>query len=152
MTSFWKPSILGLTVCAAAAGVTIPALTGHPGIASAAVPRVAVIGHVHASVAANHNKRLTLHITGSNFTPGSRVRIAVVNTFSLNVLAKQIVRAQPANMLVVTGDESHWYMAPNPRAGSIDDQLRLGTAPAASNLLVLYRSTRNSGMQGVTLR
>jgi hypothetical protein len=150
----WKPGIRGLAVCAATAGVTITSLSGHMGAASAAAPKVAVIGQVHAAVAAtaSHNKQLSLHITGSNFAPGSKVRIAVLNTFWLKVLAKQVVRAQPARMLVATPDESHMYLAPNPQAGSIDYSFRLGSAPAASNLLVLYRSSGNSGMQSVTLR
>jgi hypothetical protein len=95
---------------------------------------------------------LILRITGSNFKPGRKVGIAVINTFRWEVLAKGSTYAQRATTRVVCGHDFELCSRPNPRAGTFDYRVRLSYAPAASNLLVLYRTAGDAGMQAVTLR
>jgi len=149
-------SILALALCAMAAGATTPALAAHAAAASAA-PKVAVVGHVSTYLATARNPRrdqmvrqLTLRITGSHFVPGSRVAIALVNTRTWEIMARGSTYAGFAVR------QCSWTIRdcsePNPRAGTIDYRVLLSPAPAAPNLLVLYRSAGDAGMQGVTLR
>ena len=174
-----RVSILGLALCAVAAGATTPALTTRVAAAPAA-PKVAVVGHISTHLVAAPNSRrdhivrqLTLHITGSNFVPGSTVSIAVMNTSTWEVLAKGAMPAQRATTSVICGHDFKLCSQPNPRAGTIDYRIRLRSAPpafltwmcghehevcsrpnpaAVAHLLVLYRSAGDAGMQGVTLR
>ena len=148
-------SILGLALCITAAGATAPALARHVAAASAA-PTVAVVGHVSTHYVKSHNPegyavhQMTLRITGSNFVPGGRVTIALVNIRTWEIVAKGSTYAEFAIR------QCSWTIRdcsePNPRAGTIDYRLRLSSAPAAANLVMLYRSAGRTGMHGVALR
>jgi hypothetical protein len=152
-----KLSILGLALLAGA-GLTTPASVGHAA-ATAAAPEVTVIGHVTTYFALNHHperdhivRQLILHVAGSHFLPGSSVGVAIINTFWWRVLARGVVRAQPATTTVICGHDFRTCSRPNPQAGTIDYGVRLSDAPRAGNLLVLYRTAGDAGLQAVTLR
>jgi hypothetical protein len=135
--------------------------------AASSTPSIGVAGHVSTA------HRLTLHITGSHFVPGSRVSIAVLNTSRWQVIARGATPAQRATTQVICGHDFAVCSRPNPRAGTIDFRLPLGfvrhplltwvcghehevcsrpNPHVAANLLVLYRSTGDPGMERVTLR
>jgi len=95
--------------------------------------------------------RLTLHITGSNFTPGSKVRIAVMNTSPWKLFAKGSTFAQDAVIATLCPPGHEVCSQPNPQAGTIDYRMRFSYVPAASNLVVLYRSAQHTGIHDVTL-
>src|SRR5260370_36679588 len=98
-------STLGLALCAAVAGVTPPRLAARVS-AAPATPTIKVAAQVSTSYLSMPSRdetfrtiavhRLTLHITGSDFTPGSKVRIAVMNTAPWKVFAKGSTFAQDA--------------------------------------------------------
>ena len=156
-SSLRKLIILGLTLSAVMAGVTAPGLAA--GVSAApATPSVAVSARVTTvyltmpipgSVITLH--RLTLHITGSHFAPGSTVRIAVMHTSPWKLLATASTHAQRA--VITAWCPGHYVCsAPNPRAGTIDYRMRFSYAPAASSLVVLYRSAGHTGMHDLALR
>ena len=148
-----KRSILGLILCAAtAAGATAPGLA----TSSAAVPSkptisvTARVTTVYLNVPTPRAiavRRSTLHITGSGFTPGSRVTIAVVNTSSWKLFAKISTYAQFAIR------QCSWTIRdcsePNPAAGTISYTLHLKQVVKASNLVVLYRYAGRLAMLAV---
>jgi hypothetical protein len=154
-----KLSILGLALCAAMAGVTAPRLAARVSAAPAA-PTIKVAAQVSTSYLSMPSRdetfrtitvhRLTLHITGSNFTPGSKVRIAVMNTSPWKLFAKGSTFAQRA---VISGwcPGHEMCTRPNPQAGTIDYHMRFSYVPAASNLVVLYRSAQQTGIRDLTL-
>jgi hypothetical protein len=125
--------------------------------AAPTAPTIAVTAHVTTSylpgsyqtVAFHH---LNLHITGSNFTPRSRVGLAVMNAAHWQLLRQGITQAQSTTISVICDHDFTTCSQPNPRAGTIDYRIRLNAAPQAANLLVLYRTAGDAGMQTVTLR
>ncbi len=137
-------TILGLALCLAGARATTPALA-RPVSTTPAAPAMTVVGHPVSHW-------LALHITGQHFVPGTRVGIAVVDAARWHVLARRVTYAQPKDTQVICGHDFQVCRQPNPRAGTIDDRVRLSSAPATSNLLVLYRTGSNAGMQSVSLR
>ena len=156
-----KLGILGLTLCAAMAGVTAPGLAARVS-AAPATPAIKVAAQestVYLSMPASDETfrtiamhQVTLHITGSNFTPGSTVRIAVMHSSPWELLAKGSTHAQRAVTTWVCGHEYQVCSAPNPRAGTIDYRVRLTNAPPVSTLVVLYRSAGHTGMHDLALR
>jgi hypothetical protein len=155
MRTFRRLSIVGLALCGTAGAVTF----GHTAPISAAptAPTIAVTAHLTTSylpgsyqtVAFHH---LALHVTGSNFAPGSRVRLAIINVARWELLRHGVTQAQPATISVICGHDFMTCSRPNPRAGRIDYRMRLNAAPRAANLLVLYRTAGDAGMQTVTMR
>ena len=153
-----KLGILGLALCATIAGATAPGLTTHVSAAPAA-PTVAVAARLSTSYLnvpiprAIAVQRLTLHITGSNFTPGSKIRLAVMDTSSWEVFARGSTKAQAAVITWACGFAADPGVCsrPNPKAGTIDYRMRITNPPATSNLAVLYRSAGPTGMRNVTL-
>jgi hypothetical protein len=148
-------SILGLALCATA-GAMAPGLA-TPSLAAPTTPTIAVTEQVSTSYLPGSYQtvvlhRLTLHITGSGFTPGSKVRIAVMNTAPWKLLAKGSTYAQPSVVLAGVCAPGHEGCSrPNPRAGTIDYRMRFSYVPAASNLVVLYRSAQHTGIHDLTL-
>jgi hypothetical protein len=149
---------VGLTLFAAALPVTAPALARHVAAASAA-PELTVVGHVSAYLATERNPgrdhtahQLTLRIIGSDFVPGSRVGIAVMNAARWDVLATGSTHAQRATTQVICGHDFKTCSQPNPRAGTFSYRVWLSPVPRAADLLVLYRTDRDAGMQGIILR
>lgn len=146
--------ILGLALCTTA-GAVIPALA-TPAWAAPAAPTIAVTTQVSTSYLPGSYgtvalRRLTLHISGSGFIPGSKVRLAVLTTSPWEVLGKGSTHAQDA---VITSwcDEQHSVCSrPNSQAGTIDYRMRFSSVPAAPTLLVLYRSASHTGMHDVIL-
>ena len=155
-----KLSILGLTLCAAMAGVTAPGLAARVSAAPAA-PTIKVAAQVSTSYlsmpAPDETFRtiavhqLTLHISGSNFTPGSKVRIAVMNASPWKLFAKGSTFAQDALLSDLCPNGHEVCSRPNPRAGTIDYRMRFSYAPAASSLVVLYRSAGHTGLHDLSL-
>jgi hypothetical protein len=155
-----KLSILGLTLCAAMAGVTVPGLATRVS-AAPVTPSIKVAAQdstVYLSMPAPDETfrtitmhLLTLDITGSGFTPGSKVGIAVVHSSPWQLLAKGSTHAQRAVTTWVCGHEYQVCSARNPRAGTIDYRVRLINAPPASTLVVLYRSAGRTGMHDLAL-
>jgi hypothetical protein len=95
--------------------------------------------------------QLTLHITGSHFTPGGVVRIAVMHSSPWKLLAKGSTHAQRA--VITAWCPGHYVCsAPNPRAGTINYRMQLSSGLAASSLVVLYRSAGRTGMHDLALR
>jgi hypothetical protein len=150
--------ILGLALCGTAAGAMAPGLA-TPSVAAPATPRIAVTAQVTTSYLSMPSRdetfrtiavhRLTLHITGSHFTPGSKVRIAVMNTHPWKLFAKGSTYAGFA--IRQCPRAIHDCSEPNPRAGTIDYRMRFSSFPAAANLVVLYRSAGHTGMHDLTL-
>jgi hypothetical protein len=152
-------SMLGVALCLAATGstVTSPARTMA---AAPAAPRVVVVGHVSTYLVYQFTNpdrdvighRLTLRISGSDFLPGAMVRIAVINTSSWKVLARDVTFAQPAPRTWKCRNHSHLCAQAEGATGSIDDRFHFRPAPAAHNLLVLYRYAGDPGVSPVALR
>jgi hypothetical protein len=156
-------TIAGLALCLTAAGTMAPVLAGTSAAAPAR-PQVTVIGHVSTYLKFKERNpdrsvlghRLTLHITGSHFGPGNLVRIAVVDTAHLHVMARAVTHAQSAGQ----ARPNHWVCNQSPAAcaglnsdpGSISFWVRFNPAPAAGHVLVLYQSAGDPGQQTVTLR
>lgn len=155
MFTFARLSVLGLALCAMTVGGAAPAFAKNP---TTPVPAVAVTGHVTTQYLNSPTPRavaihwMTLRITGSNFLPGAKVNIGVLYTGAWELLFTGSTRAQRAMTTWVCGQEHSVCSQPNPHAGRIDYRLRLSSAPAASNLLVLYRSAGRAGTSAVTLR
>jgi hypothetical protein len=149
-----KLSILGLALCATA-GAVAPALA-TPSFAAPATPTIAVSAQVSTSYLPGSYQtvvlhRLTLHITGKNFTPGSKVRIAVMNTDPWELFAKGSTFAQGARVTAFCPSGHEVCTLPNPLMGTIDYRMRFSYVPAASSLVVLYRSARHTGMRDLPL-
>ncbi len=128
-------SILGLALCATA-GAIAPGLA-TPSSAASTTPTIAVTAQVSTSYLPGSYQnvvvhRLTLHITGSNFTPGSKVRIAVMNTSPWKLFAKGSTFAQDAVTAALCPPGHEVCTRPNPQAGTIDYRMRFSSAPAAS--------------------
>ena len=156
MITTLKRSILGLALCAMTAGTIAPGLA-TPISAAPAAPTLAVSAQVKTYILPGSYgtvklHRLILHITGSNFTPGSKVRIAVMNSSSWKLLAKGSTFAQDAVIAELCPPGHEVCSRPNPQAGTIDYRMRFSSVPAASNLLVLYRSASHLGMQELALQ
>jgi hypothetical protein len=153
-------SILGLALCAMMAGAMTPGLAARVSAAPAA-PTIKVTAQVSTSYLSMPSRdetfrtiavhRLTLHITGSGFTPGSKVRIAVMNTSPWKLFAKGSTFAQDALISAQCPWNYQTCSRPNPRAGTIDYRMRFSSAPAATSLVVLYRSAGHTGMHDLTL-
>jgi hypothetical protein len=155
-TSRWL-NIFGLALCVTAAATT-PALV-RPASASPAAPTLTAVGHLGTYLATARNPKqdhlvtqLTLQITGSHFAPGSKVRIAVLNTARWQVAARGWTYAQRATTTVICGHDFKTCARPNPQAGTISYRLWLSSAPRIANLLTLYRSAGASGMRHVILQ
>ena len=131
-----KRSILGLALCTGMIG-GMAATSASPASASTAAVTV------NATLLSQ-----TLKVTGSHFTPGSKVAIAVVNTSSWKLVAKGATYAE-----VATRQCRPWSYRdctePNPLAGTISFSLHLKRAAKASDLHVLYRSAGLTGSQSV---
>ena len=143
------------------AGLSRVHLPGHatPSSAASTTPTIAVTAQVSTSYLSMPSRdetfrtiavhRLTLHITGSNFAPGSQVRIAVMTTSPWKLFAKGSTYAQFAIR------QCSWtyrdYSEPNPAAGTISYTMHLKSLLKTSNLVVLYRSTGHTGMHDLTL-
>jgi hypothetical protein len=155
-----KLIIPGLALCAMMAGATAPGLAARVSAAPAA-PTIKVAAQVSTSYLSMPSRdetfrtiavhRLTLRITGSNFTPGSKVRIAVMNTSPWKLFAKGSTYAQDAVSSDLCPNGRALCSWPNPRAGTIDYRMRFSYAPAASSLVVLYRSAGHTGLHDLTL-
>lgn len=94
---------------------------------------------------------LRLHITGSHFTPGHRVAIAVVDTSHWTMLFRGYTFAQDAVVSVMCPWGYYGCYKENPQAGTIERNVRLSGSPPAS-LEVLYQSAGQSGMSQVIVK
>lgn len=94
---------------------------------------------------------LKLHIVGSNFTPDSKVTIAVVDTSTWKMLFRGYAFAQDAVVSVMCPWGYYGCYRENPHAGTLDLRVRLDGSPGSS-LEVLYRSTGHAGMSQVIVK
>jgi hypothetical protein len=146
--------ILGLALCATAGAMASGLAT--PSSAASTTPTIAVTAQVSTSYLPGSYQnvvlhRLTLHITGAGFTPGSKVRIAVMNTAPWKLFAKGSTFAQDALISGLCPSGHEVCTQPNPQAGTIDYRMRFSYVPAASHLVVLYRSAHHTGIHDLTL-
>jgi hypothetical protein len=130
-----KRSILGLVFCTGMVGA-MASQSGTP------------VAAAHAPVAVDATlQSQTLRVTGSNFNPGSRVAIALVNTRTWKMVARGSTYAQFAIR------QCSWTIRdcsePNPAAGTVSYTMYLKHLLKASNLHVLYRSAGVTGSQAV---
>jgi hypothetical protein len=104
---------------------------------------------VAAAPAAPITMRATMHgselnLRGSNFVPGSMVRVAVVDFHSWRAIASARMQTEPATYTCPIG-ASVFCGQRNPAAGQFEGRLTLH-APLHALLRVLYRSGRTVGL------
>jgi hypothetical protein len=92
----------------------------------------------------------TLHLTGSNFKPGGKVSIALVNTRAMKLVAKGSTYAEDAVIWAMCPWDYGLCSKPNPNEGTISYTMHLKRAMAASDLELLYRSAGQTRLQEVT--
>lgn len=130
-----KRTILGLALC-----------TGMVGAMASQTDTPVLAAHAPITMDATLQSQ-TLQVTGSHFTPGSRVEIALVNTRTWKMVATGSTYAQLAirqcSRTIRDCSES------NPAAGTVTYTLQLQHLLKASNLQVLYRSAGHSGSHAV---
>jgi hypothetical protein len=131
-----KRSLLALALCTGMIGA-MAATSASP--ASAAPAAVTVNATLQTQ---------TLKVTGSNFVPGSKVAIAVVNTSTWKMVATGSTYAQFAVRQCSPLPYPN-CSEPNPLAGSISYSMHLKAVAKASDLHVLYRSAGKTGSQAV---
>jgi hypothetical protein len=126
-TSRWL-NIFGLALCVTAAATT-PAFV-QPASASPAAPTLTAVGHLGTYLAPARSPKqdhlvpqFTLQITGAHFIPGSKVKIAVLNTARWKVAATGWTYAERATTTVICGNDFKTCARPNPQAGTISYRL-----------------------------
>jgi hypothetical protein len=90
----------------------------------------------------------TIHITGSHFTPGATVTIAVLNTRTWHVLAAGSTRSEPAVYPCPPSANAACGQS-DPHAGRLYFQTTLRQRVSSSVLVVLYRSGNQIGLKHV---
>jgi len=139
-------SIVGLLLCSAVLVAAVPELATP----ASAAPRVSAVS---ASLQSH-----SVLVTGSQFQPGGKVTLTLVNVVSSKeravfvVLARRSTRAQYATIACPGPGMAPGCSLPNPKAGTISVHMRLSRARQASNLMVFYRSGGRTGLEAVSAK
>ena len=134
----------GALTSATPVGAEAPVALAAPSIAITAQPygyTIYVAGEQHFI-----QQGLKLHVTGSSFAPGSILKMALINTANLKVLARFRTYSEPATTVTLCAWGHNACSAPNPLAGKVDTTVRLEGAWDASDLRLLYRAPHITGM------
>jgi hypothetical protein len=129
--SILKRSVIALLLTPLALGIAIPG------------PASAAPAHRPISLLTTQEGR-TIWVTGSHFTPGAIVTLAVLNTHTWQVLAAGSTRSEPARYPCPPSANAACGQ-PDPSAGRLRFQTTLHQRVNSSALVVLYRSGTRVG-------